>query len=194
MRIVPIKTFYDHHYVIKSIWSLRNYCKLLFCFKYNQFVTPSFPSMIAVMVIMVPLSQVRACGGQHAAPFLLLNRNQILFWCLSFPMQHGPPDKLTSLSVSNRPESKGISTSLQTVDLGTGLILTVWMLGLFGQISPKKELHEEKMSFFFHTPSNQHVMPGPALSSVRHPVLKQMLRIRKQRCAKGLALRTWLSC
>lgn len=59
MRLVPIKAFYDHHYVIKSIWSLRNYCKLLFCFKYNYLLTPFFLWMIAIIVI-----SARALSGQ----------------------------------------------------------------------------------------------------------------------------------
>lgn len=72
VRIVPIKAFYDHHYVIKSIWSLRNYCKLLFCFKYNYLLAHFFPWMIAIIVgTVLSLSQSRSHGGQHPCPFLL---------------------------------------------------------------------------------------------------------------------------
>lgn len=86
MRIVPIKAFYDHHYVIKSIWSLRNYCKLLFCFKCNYLLTPFFPRMIAIIV-----RTARSLSGQSlwwtaTIPPSSLNRTSVLFWHLPFPL------------------------------------------------------------------------------------------------------------
>ena len=77
MRIVPIKAFYDHHYVIKSIWSLRNYCKLLFCFKYNYLLIPFFPWMVALIELRsLSLSAEPLVDCSHT-PFLLLNRSPV---------------------------------------------------------------------------------------------------------------------
>lgn len=100
MRIVPIKAFYDHHYVIKSIWSLRNYCELLFCFKYNYLLIPFFPRMTAETVI-AGLSWPRAGGGgQHPCLLPLFSGAQFSSDISPSPHRPVPPDELTSLSVS----------------------------------------------------------------------------------------------